>query len=151
MRLLKLDITRDGNEEVRITEDTKLQLRFVGRGKTEAKKRLRFVHVKPHINSRIDVKVALYGAAKLDLEALLVIEKAAVGTDSYLKLDTLLVGEKATARAVPSLEIKTDNVKAGHGATIGSVPAEHLYYLASRGIGPQKGEDLIVKSFLHGF
>ena len=147
MRLVDLDLTT-ANDTVEITEDSHIIARFKSRKSSPLKKELIFLHKTPHLKSRIDIRSVVYRRASFDLSAKLVIEKSASDTDSYLKIDTLLAEPDAKARAVPSLEIKTDNVKAGHGATIGSINTEWLYYLQSRGISTGKGKSLIVKSFL---
>src|SRR5690606_25132634 len=96
--------------------------------------RIEFVHSKPGITSRINIKAVLYDKSKFDFEGVLVIPKGASNTDSYLKIDCLVLSEHASARAIPSLEILEDEVKAGHGATIGYVDEDMMTYLTSRGL-----------------
>ncbi len=105
------------------------------------------IHKKPHLKSLTLVKAVVYDKARFDLEGKLIIQKGAKLTDAYLRIDVLLMSEGATARAVPSLEITEDDVKGGHGATIGQVDAEQLFYLKNRGLSPEQSEKLLIEGF----
>ena len=70
------------------------------------------------------------------------------GTDTYLKIDCLVVSDKAFARAIPSLEINESEVKGGHGATIGYLDPAQIYYLKSHGISSEDSERLLIDAFL---
>jgi Fe-S cluster assembly protein SufD len=61
--------------------------------------------------------------------------------------NTLLMTDHASARTIPALEIKNNDVKAGHAATIGKADPEELFYLQSRGINEQTAKDILVKAF----
>ena len=54
----------------------------------------------------------------------------------------------AVVNAIPSLEIKTNDVKAGHGVSISKLTDEHLFYLMSRGISREKARELVLDGFL---
>jgi Fe-S cluster assembly protein SufD len=138
----------NGEEVLEITQDTQFTGLFVGHNSDSTKPRLHIIHRQPHLTSRIRIKAVVFDTASFDLEAKLTIENDAVGTDTYLKVDALIMSDKATARAVPSLEIKTDNVKGGHGATIGQVDQNQLQYLMSRGLDRATAENMIVEAFI---
>ena len=70
------------------------------------------------------------------------------GTDSYLKEEVLMLDPTAVVNAIPSLEIKTNDVKAGHGVSISKLTDEHLFYLMSRGISREKARELVLDGFL---
>lgn len=131
-----------------LEEDTELTATFVGRNNDEVISQITFLHRKPNINSRIIIKAVLYDESKFDFEGLLKIESGAVNTDTYLKIDCLLMSENAFARAVPSLEIFEDEVKGGHGATIGYLDPVQVNYLMSKGLNTKEAEELIVEAFL---
>tara|TARA_Y100000310_G_C20685635_1_gene818755 strand:+ start:696 stop:1877 length:1182 start_codon:yes stop_codon:yes gene_type:complete len=69
-------------------------------------------------------------------------------TNSYLSNNILKIGEKTLANSIPALKIDANEVKASHGATIGQVSEEHLFYLMSRGLSRDEAEKLIVQGFL---
>jgi Fe-S cluster assembly scaffold protein SufB len=70
------------------------------------------------------------------------------GTDSYLKEEVLMLDETARVDAIPSLEIKTNDVKAGHGVSISRLTDERLFYLMSRGLSREKARELVLDGFL---
>lgn len=141
-------VLEQGEHTINIDDDVDLKATFIGKGTDSLVSKLTFTHSKPHLTSRISIKAVMYDESDFNVEAKLVIEKDAIDTDTYLKIKTLLIDKHASARAVPSLEIKTDNVKGGHGATIGQIDQEQLYYLMSRGLSEKDSKDLIIKAFL---
>ena len=78
---------------------------------------------------------------------LIKIEKAAQKTNSYLANHILKLGDKTLANSIPSLKIDANDVKASHGATVGQINEEHLFYLMARGLSRQEAERLIVEGF----
>ena len=72
------------------------------------------------------------------------------GTDTYLTEDVLMLDTTAKVDAVPGLEIKTNDVKASHSATVSKVTAENLFYFASRGIPGHVAREMYVLGFLGG-
>lgn len=142
-------VIEQGEHTINLDDDVDLHAVFVGRDKDSLRSKLTFVHNKPHITSRVSIKAVLYDEADFDVEAKLVIEKEATDTDTYLKMKALLIDPHASARAVPSLEIKTDNVKGGHGATIGQIDQQQLYYLMSRGLDLKQAQDQIISAFIN--
>ncbi len=70
------------------------------------------------------------------------------GTDSYLKEDVMILDNSAYVEAIPSLEIKTNDVKAGHGVAISKITEDKLFYLKSRGISDEVAKKLIKQGFL---
>lgn len=70
------------------------------------------------------------------------------GTDSFLKEDVLMLDAEAKIDAVPSLEIKTNDVKAGHGVAVSRLNADRLFYLTSRGISNEEARKLVLSGFL---
>jgi Fe-S cluster assembly scaffold protein SufB len=70
------------------------------------------------------------------------------GTDAYLTQEVLMLDASAKVHSVPALEIKTNDVKASHSATIARVTKEDLFYLASRGIVERDARRMFVLGFL---
>ena len=62
-------------------------------------------------------------------------------------MNTLFLSEGARANSIPSLEILADDVKCSHGATVGMVQENEVFYLMSRGLDRITAEKLIVGGF----
>jgi Fe-S cluster assembly protein SufD len=92
-------------------------------------------------------KSALDGHAHSLYTGVIVIEKGAQRSDAYQANRNLLLAEGARADTEPKLEIEADDVRCTHGATVGPIDAEQLFYLASRGIDRDTAARLIVEGF----
>jgi len=68
-------------------------------------------------------------------------------TDAYQSNKSLVLDDSADVKSIPGLEIHNDDVKCSHGATMGNIDAEEMYYLQARGIPPKEAELLIVEGF----
>ena len=68
-------------------------------------------------------------------------------TDAYQTNRNLLLSEEASAVTLPNLEIRADDVRCSHGATVGQVDDTMLFYLMSRGLGRAQAERLLVFGF----
>lgn len=71
----------------------------------------------------------------------------AQGSDARLRDDALLLSTTAHVDSIPALEIGANDVKAYHGATVGAIDAEQLFYMASRGIERDAAERMIALGF----
>jgi hypothetical protein len=76
------------------------------------------------------------------------IHEDANGTDATLANKNLGLGKNATINTKPELEIYTDDVTCAHGATIGQLSDQELFYLTSRGISPESAQELLSEGFL---
>jgi Fe-S cluster assembly protein SufD len=72
----------------------------------------------------------------------------ALGTDTRQSLRSLIAGREAEAFARPQLEILTDAVQASHGATVGTLDPQMLFYLLSRGLERTAAQSLLKWAFL---
>ena len=72
----------------------------------------------------------------------------AIGTDARQKTQTLLLSGRAVADAKPELEILADDVQCAHGATVGDLDRDALFYMAARGIPPKQARDLLIAGFI---
>lgn len=77
------------------------------------------------------------------------IHKDAQNSNAAQLNNNLLIGDKAKINTRPQLEIYADDVKCTHGATIGQLDAEQLFYLESRGIKKEKANKMILTAFAH--
>jgi len=97
--------------------------------------------------SDINFRVALKGQSSSVYQGIIRVAKVAQRTDAYQSNKNLLLGEKARADSIPKLEILTDDVKCSHGATVGPIDKEQLFYLMSRGLDRKESEELVVGGF----
>ncbi|MFA6523800.1 MAG: SufD family Fe-S cluster assembly protein [Candidatus Peribacteraceae bacterium] len=77
------------------------------------------------------------------------VEKRGGGTEARLDQNILLLDATAKADAVPILRIETDDVKAGHAASVTKVSPEDLFYLGTRGIKKAEARRMLIRGFLH--
>lgn len=105
-------------------------------------------HVAPQCKSDLLFKVVLMDRASSIYRGLIKVHKNAQGTDAYQANRNLLLSPKAKADSMPLLEIEANEVRCTHGATIGRVDEEQLFYLMSRGISRRQAEKIIVDGFL---
>jgi Fe-S cluster assembly scaffold protein SufB len=70
------------------------------------------------------------------------------GTNTYLTQEVLMLDSSAKVDAVPGLEIKTNDVKASHSATVTRLTPEDLFYFASRGIPKSDAREMYIRGFL---
>jgi Fe-S cluster assembly scaffold protein SufB len=94
-------------------------------------------------------KGALMDKARSYLKGMIVIEKSAVGTDSYLGEFGMNLSKQTRSVAIPSLEIdQPDCRRAAHASSVGPIDESQLFYLESRGIPPDEARKFIVLGFL---
>ncbi len=97
--------------------------------------------------------VLLHGAVKdksrVVFTGLIKIDPAAQQTNSYLKNENLMLDQTARVDTIPSLEIDANDVRASHGATVGKIDEEYIFYLMSRGIHRETATQMIVEGFFH--
>lgn len=93
-------------------------------------------------------KVILHDTARSEVRGRIVVGENADASSAYERLDHLIFGNKATAAVVPELEVKTDNVKCGHGATTSRLDEEALFYLESRGLTTTEAQQFLSRAFV---
>lgn len=104
-------------------------------------------HEVPHTSNNILAKGVLLDESTSVYRGLIRIDPGAQQTNSYLSDKMLMVGEKALANSIPSLQIEANDVKASHGSTTGQIDEGELFYLMSRGLTRSEAEHLIVQGF----
>lgn len=109
--------------------------------------RTEIAHYKEGGVSRQLFKAIVSDQAKAIFNGRIYIDPEAQKTDSAQSCKGLLLGEQAQINAKPELEIYADDVKAAHGAAIGQVSKDELFYLLSRGISPENAYDLLAQAF----
>ena len=100
-------------------------------------------------NTRSDLlfKGALQDVSRTVYAGLIKIEKHAARSDAYQANRNLVLSDKAKATSIPMLEIDNNDVRCTHGATVGPVDPEHLFYLRSRGIPEPTAKRMLIQGF----
>ena len=104
-------------------------------------------HAEPHGTSRQLHKCIVGGHAHAVFNGRIVVRKGAQRTDSAQSSRNLLLSRRAHVDTKPQLEIFADDVKCSHGTTVGSLDAEELFYLRSRGLGEHAARALLTYGF----
>ncbi len=104
-------------------------------------------HAKPHGVSRQLHKCIVGGAAHAVFNGKIMVRPGAQRTDSSQSSRNLLLTGKAQVDTKPQLEIFADDVKCAHGATVGQLEAEEVFYLKSRGLSDAAARNLLTYAF----
>ena len=105
-------------------------------------------HAAPNTASRQTVKNVLSGHARGVFQGKIEVDRIAQKTDGYQMNQALLLSPDAEMDCKPQLEIYADDVKCSHGATIGELDGEQLFYLRTRGIPESEARVMLVRAFL---
>ncbi|MYG81212.1 MAG: Fe-S cluster assembly protein SufD [Gemmatimonadetes bacterium] len=105
-------------------------------------------HVAADAHSDLLYKGALDEAARGVFRGIIRVHEGAQRTDAYQTNRNLLLSDRAVATSLPNLEIEADDVRCSHGATVGQLDTEALFYLMSRGLDRAQAERVVVKGFL---
>jgi Fe-S cluster assembly protein SufD len=104
-------------------------------------------HLCPHTTSDLLFKGALKDTSRSVWQGMIYVAPGAQKTDGYQANRNLVLSSKARADSIPGLEILADDVRCTHGATVGKIDADQVFYLRSRGIPHRDAERLIVEGF----
>jgi Fe-S cluster assembly protein SufD len=104
-------------------------------------------HAYPHCASHELYKGILDGKARGVFNGKIYVRQDAQKTDAKQTNQTLLLSDDATINTKPQLEIYADDVKCTHGATVGQLDAESIFYLRSRGVGLAEARSLLTYAF----
>jgi len=108
---------------------------------------LRVEHAKPHCDSREYFKGILDGHARAVFTGRIIVHKDAQKTDAKQTNMNLLLSDDCQVDTKPQLEIFADDVKCTHGATIGQLDADAMFYLKSRGIDEVAARGVLLFAF----
>lgn len=104
-------------------------------------------HDAPDTTSNITFRVALKDHSSSVYQGIVRVDKIAQRTNAFQSNKNLLLDGNAKADSIPKLEILADDVKCSHGATVGPVDREQIFYLMSRGLTEHQAEELVVLGF----
>lgn len=106
-------------------------------------------HLERESVSDLLIKSVLFDEARLNYSGLIKIEKNAQKSNAYQKNQNLLLSPHSWADSRPKLEILANDVRCTHGATIGKIDPNQLYYLMSRGLNEKDATKLLIEGFFN--
>ncbi|HEY0320215.1 MAG TPA: Fe-S cluster assembly protein SufD [Pyrinomonadaceae bacterium] len=104
-------------------------------------------HAQPYCTSRQLYKGILDGKSRAVFNGKVFVHEGALQTDAQQTNRNLLLSNEARVDTKPQLEIFADDVKCAHGATVGQLEEEELFYLISRGLKPDLAQNLLTYGF----
>ena len=119
----------------------------VGSGDQHIDNHTRIIHAQPNCNSWEMYKAVLTDRSHGVFNGKIFVAQDAQKTDAKQTNQSLLLSEKAVMDSKPELEIYADDVKCTHGATVGQLDEEGMFYLRSRGVPEKVARDLLVYAF----
>jgi len=105
-------------------------------------------HAAPDCRSRQTYKTVLSGRSRGVFQGRIHVHQVAQRTDGYQMNQALLLSPEAEIDSKPQLEIYADDVKCSHGATVGALDADQLFYLRARGIPEPAARTMLIDAFL---
>jgi len=121
---------------------------ILGRGEATREIVTTVTHAEPNATSRQVVRTVLDDRATGSYLGKVAVARDAQKSDAVQSVKALLLSRTATANAKPELEIFADDVKCAHGATVGELNRDALFYMASRGIGADEARALLIEAFI---
>ena len=120
---------------------------FLGVEQAKADQHTLVIHAARHTTSRQLFKNVLSDESSAVFDGKVVVAPGAIGTDATQANRNLLLSKKAVVHTRPRLEINADDVKCAHGAAIGKLDEDALFYLRSRGLGRMDAREILVRGF----
>jgi len=107
-------------------------------------------HIAPGATSRQTIRSVLGDKATGSFLGRVEVAREGQQTDAEQSVKAMLLDRGATANAKPELEIFADDVKCAHGATVGELDKNQLFYAAARGLDPASARALLLEGFVGG-
>ncbi|MCA9611373.1 MAG: Fe-S cluster assembly protein SufD [Polyangiales bacterium] len=117
-------------------------------GQTHSDHHVRVDHVAPRTTSHMRHRAVVSDRATSVFDGQAHVLPGAAGCEAHQHSRNLLLSEQATVHTKPHLEIHVDEVVASHGATVGALDADALFYLRARGISKRDAQTLLTYAFL---
>ncbi|MCC2631372.1 MAG: SufD protein rane protein Fe-S cluster assembly protein SufD [Patescibacteria group bacterium] len=117
-------------------------------GETGPRLSTQVIHHVPETRAETVIRTLAYDASQPHYEGLITIEEDAQNCESYLNHHSLLLGDTAKSWTLPSLEIKADQVKCSHAATLRTITELDLFYARSRGLTAAEATAMHIEAFL---
>ncbi|NCE71763.1 Fe-S cluster assembly protein SufD [Odoribacter sp. Z80] len=106
-------------------------------------------HIAPHCVSHEHFKGVMDDHSLANFSGYIRVRPDAQKTEAYQANNNLLLSEQARVNSKPQLMIDADDVKCSHGASVGQMDEEAMFYLRSRGIGPEEARMMLMFGFAH--
>jgi Fe-S cluster assembly protein SufD len=143
-----------GRIELEVSIATGADFEFYGANIGAGLSTIEIVTVVKHLGtggrSRQVIRSVLNGKAVGSYLGKIEVARGAQQTDAEQSVKAMLLDRGATANAKPELEIFADDVKCAHGATVGELDADQLFYAESRGLDPASARALLLEGFVMG-
>lgn len=107
-------------------------------------------HAAPNATSRQIVRAIAGTGGTVNYLGKVAVARGADGTDSEQSVKAMLLDRGSVANAKPELEIYADDVKCAHGATVGELDRQQLFYAMSRGMDPAAARAMLLGAFVGG-
>ncbi len=120
---------------------------YLGINRQHIDNHTRINHLKPHASSREMYKGVLDDRARGVFQGRVIVAQDAQKTDSQMNNRNLLLSNEAEADTKPQLEIYADDVKCGHGVTVGQLDEKSIFYLQSRCIDEETARNMLTFAF----
>ncbi len=120
---------------------------YMTRAEQQADHHMVVEHRAPHCSSQEFFNGILADRSKAVFHGRIYVHPGAIKTDAKQTNKNLLLSDTATAHSKPQLEIYADDVKCTHGATVGKLSDESIFYLRSRGIGIETARRMLIRAF----
>lgn len=121
---------------------------ITGNGQAEIKLFTQTRHLASNTHAETMIHGILSGVATAELRGMIEIGNQANQATDFLTEKVLVLSDQARAVVEPALEIKANEVRASHAATVAAIDEEQVYYLMSRGLLKKEAESLITEGFL---
>jgi Fe-S cluster assembly protein SufD len=132
-----------------VQSQTRQRVTFLGSDSDRLDVSTKAFHNAAHTESTLLTRGAVSGHAKALAQGLIHMSPSAAQAQGSEQHDTLVLSPTAEADAVPHLEIQHNDVSCRHGATIGPVQPDDLYYLMSRGLSKEQATQEVLTAYLH--
>lgn len=144
----------EGNQEINETvylkgADASYQINglMIGKGEQKNKINLTIEHTVPHTNSTQNFRLLLDDHSSGFLNGTVIVNEGAFKSKANQQIKSLLLSPNATVSPEPMLKIFNDDVQCTHGATVGQLDKNALFYLKSRGLSEQTAKHLLLTAF----
>lgn len=127
--------------------ETHLSGLWVLRKRLESHQHISVIHNAPNTRSMQLFKGVLHEDSHSSFDGKIIVDRLAQKTEAYQLNNNLILSPTARAETKPNLKIFADDVKASHGATVGELDPEQLFYLLTRGIPRKQAQEILI----HGF
>ncbi|HMJ11263.1 MAG TPA: Fe-S cluster assembly protein SufD, partial [Polyangiaceae bacterium] len=120
---------------------------YLGDGEEHVEHHVVVDHAASHCESQQKYKGVLNGRAQGVFDGAIFVRRGTKGTSAHQENRNVLLSPEAVVHTKPRLEIDVDDVKCSHGATVGRLDPQQLFYLRSRGIAADQAQSLLTVAF----